>query len=246
MAAHPQRRVCDHSRVGAGARKDGTWRSSGQINNFSKDIPDHATSQSQLQSQAATTHRERSSASSRRCLPSSPAGALFSASSMHLPPLALTMAASLESTFKPFPCPSASSPNRSSTASPPAKWSNVPRAYSQGTGRKRHRCRGQRVDIFTDGGGRRRIGITDDGSGMTMATLHRRRPPRHLQARRRGFRASARSGSRGEALPSIGAVARLGITTRHAGEPHAWSLSVEGGRNPTSCRRRCRTAPVSR
>src|SRR5207248_303419 len=34
---------------------------------------------------------------------------------------------------------------------------------------------------------------------------------------------------RGEALPSIGAVARLGITTRHAGEPHAWSLSVEGG-----------------
>jgi DNA mismatch repair protein MutL len=27
-----------------------------------------------------------------------------------------------------------------------------------------------RVDIFTDGGGRRRIGITDDGSGMTHAT----------------------------------------------------------------------------
>jgi hypothetical protein len=28
-----------------------------------------------------------------------------------------------------------------------------------------------RVDIFTDGGGRRRIGITDDGSGMTFVTL---------------------------------------------------------------------------
>ena len=41
--------------------------------------------------------------------------------------------------------------------------------------------------------------------------------------------AFARSGFRGEALPSIGAVAKLGITTRHAGEPHAWSLSVEGG-----------------
>jgi hypothetical protein len=28
-----------------------------------------------------------------------------------------------------------------------------------------------RIDIFTDGGGRRRIGITDDGSGMTSADL---------------------------------------------------------------------------
>ena len=26
-----------------------------------------------------------------------------------------------------------------------------------------------RIDIFTDGGGRRRIGITDDGSGMTRS-----------------------------------------------------------------------------
>ena len=30
------------------------------------------------------------------------------------------------------------------------------------------------IDIFTDGGGRRRIGITDDGSGMTRATLRSR------------------------------------------------------------------------
>jgi DNA mismatch repair protein MutL len=37
-------------------------------------------------------------------------------------------------------------------------------------------------------------------------------------------------GFRGEALPSIGAVAKLGITTHHAKEPHAWSLNVEGGR----------------
>src|SRR6266478_6336022 len=87
-----------------------------------------------------------------------------------------------------------------------------------------------RVDIFTDGGGRRRIGITDDGSGMTHADLALA-VDRHatsklddedlLRIRTLGFR--------GEALPSIGAVAKLGITTRHATEPHAWSLSVEGG-----------------
>jgi DNA mismatch repair protein MutL len=87
-----------------------------------------------------------------------------------------------------------------------------------------------RIDIFTDGGGRRRIGITDDGSGMTQADLAIA-VDRHatsklddedlLRIRTLGFR--------GEALPSIGAVAKLGITTRHGSEPHAWSMSVEGG-----------------
>jgi DNA mismatch repair protein MutL len=87
-----------------------------------------------------------------------------------------------------------------------------------------------RIDIFTDGGGRRRIGITDDGSGMSYADLSLA-VDRHatsklddedlLRIRTLGFR--------GEALPSIGAVAKLNIITRYAGEPHAWSLSVEGG-----------------
>ncbi|BBO02848.1 DNA mismatch repair protein MutL [Bradyrhizobium ottawaense] len=87
-----------------------------------------------------------------------------------------------------------------------------------------------RIDVFTDGGGRRRIGITDDGGGMTAKDLALA-VERHatsklddedlLQIRTLGFR--------GEALPSIGSVARLSITTRHAGEPHAWALTVEGG-----------------
>jgi DNA mismatch repair protein MutL len=87
-----------------------------------------------------------------------------------------------------------------------------------------------RIDVFTDGGGRRRIGITDDGDGMTHADLTIA-VDRHatsklddedlLQIRTLGFR--------GEALPSIGAVSKLAITTRHATEPHAWSMSVEGG-----------------
>src|ERR1700730_6637582 len=87
-----------------------------------------------------------------------------------------------------------------------------------------------RIDVFTDGGGRRRIGITDDGGGMTRSDLALA-VDRHatsklddedlLRIRTLGFR--------GEALPSIGAVAKLHIATRHAGEPHAWTLSVEGG-----------------
>jgi DNA mismatch repair protein MutL len=87
-----------------------------------------------------------------------------------------------------------------------------------------------RIDVFTDGGGRRKIAITDDGGGMTRADLALA-VERHatsklddedlLRIRTLGFR--------GEALPSIGAVAKLSIATRHASEPHAWSLSVEGG-----------------
>src|SRR3984885_1818708 len=91
-----------------------------------------------------------------------------------------------------------------------------------------------RIDIFTDGGGRRKIAITDDGGGMTRADLALA-VERHatsklddedlLRIRTLGFR--------GEALPSIGAVAKLNIATRHAGEPHAWTLSVEGGMKST-------------
>lgn len=88
-----------------------------------------------------------------------------------------------------------------------------------------------RVDIFTEGGGRRRIAITDDGAGMTRDDLALS-VDRHatsklddedlLRIRTLGFR--------GEALPSIGAVSKLAITTRHASEPHAWALNVDAGK----------------
>ena len=87
-----------------------------------------------------------------------------------------------------------------------------------------------RIDIFTDGGGRRRIGITDDGAGMTHADLSLA-TDRHATSKLddEDLLSIRTLGFRGEALPSIGSVARLGITTRHASEPHAWSLAVDAG-----------------
>ncbi|MET0630490.1 MAG: DNA mismatch repair endonuclease MutL, partial [Xanthobacteraceae bacterium] len=87
-----------------------------------------------------------------------------------------------------------------------------------------------RIEVVTDGGGRRLIRVTDDGSGMPRDDLALA-VERHatskladddlLDIRTLGFR--------GEALPSIGAVARLAITTRHKSEPHAWMIAVDGG-----------------
>ncbi|HEY4406365.1 MAG TPA: DNA mismatch repair endonuclease MutL [Xanthobacteraceae bacterium] len=87
-----------------------------------------------------------------------------------------------------------------------------------------------RIEIVTDGGGRRLIRVADDGTGMTAGDLalaverHATSKLPHddlLDIRTLGFR--------GEALPSIGAVARLTITTRHVAEPHAWAITVDGG-----------------
>lgn len=88
-----------------------------------------------------------------------------------------------------------------------------------------------RIDVLIEAGGRRLIRVSDDGSGMVRADLSLC-VERHatsklddedlLDIRTLGFR--------GEALPSIGAVSRLTLTTRHADEPHAWSLTVDAGR----------------
>jgi len=89
----------------------------------------------------------------------------------------------------------------------------------------------KRIDVLTDGGGRRLIRVTDDGAGMTRADLDLS-VERHATSKLDGddLMAIHTLGFRGEALPSIGSVARLGITTRHASEPHAWTLTVDAGR----------------
>ena len=86
----------------------------------------------------------------------------------------------------------------------------------------------RRIDVLTDGGGRRLIRIADDGAGMTAADLPLA-VERHATSKLADDDlVSIRTlGFRGEALPSIGAVARLSITTRHAQEPHAWAIEVD-------------------
>ena len=88
----------------------------------------------------------------------------------------------------------------------------------------------RRVEIAIGGGGRRLIRVADDGEGMTRADLTLA-VERHATSKLAGddLLQIETLGFRGEALPSIGSVARLTITTRHHGEPNAWSITVDGG-----------------
>jgi len=88
----------------------------------------------------------------------------------------------------------------------------------------------RRVDVLTDGGGRRLIRVADDGEGMTPADLELA-VERHATSKLADddLMSIRTLGFRGEALPSIGAVARLTIATRRTSEPHAWSISVNAG-----------------
>jgi DNA mismatch repair protein MutL len=87
-----------------------------------------------------------------------------------------------------------------------------------------------RIDVLTDGGGRRLIRVTDDGEGMTRADLALA-VERHATSKLADDDlVSIRTlGFRGEALPSIGSVARLSIASRHLSEPHAWTIEVDAG-----------------
>src|SRR5437870_9232742 len=88
----------------------------------------------------------------------------------------------------------------------------------------------KRIEVVADGGGRRLMRVSDDGEGMTRDDLALA-VERHATSKLADddLLAIRTLGFRGEALPSIGAVAHLTITTRHAAEPHAWAITVEGG-----------------
>ncbi len=88
----------------------------------------------------------------------------------------------------------------------------------------------RRVDIAYADGGKTLIRVTDDGCGMTAEDLPLALA-RHATSKIDGTDLlNIRSfGFRGEALPSLGAVGRLRITSRTAGEEAA-EIAVAGGR----------------
>jgi DNA mismatch repair protein MutL len=86
------------------------------------------------------------------------------------------------------------------------------------------------IEITIEAGGRRLIRVVDDGQGMSPADLELA-VERHATSKLPGgdLFAIGTLGFRGEALPSIGAVARLSITTRTAESPEGCSILVEAG-----------------
>ncbi|MFT9380682.1 MULTISPECIES: DNA mismatch repair endonuclease MutL [unclassified Gluconobacter] len=87
-----------------------------------------------------------------------------------------------------------------------------------------------RLVVALRAGGTDRIDVTDNGCGMTPEELDmavqrhctsKLQDERLVQIRTLGFR--------GEALPSIGASARLSITSRTAESDTAWCIRVDGG-----------------
>jgi DNA mismatch repair protein MutL len=87
-----------------------------------------------------------------------------------------------------------------------------------------------RIDVVTAGGGKTLIRVTDDGVGMVREDLALA-VQRHCTSKLSDddiFLIES-LGFRGEALPSIGAVARLSIASRHASEEHGWEIALDGG-----------------
>ena len=88
----------------------------------------------------------------------------------------------------------------------------------------------RRIAVSLLGGGTDRIEVVDDGCGMDAADLALA-VQRHCTSKLRdeSLVRITTLGFRGEALPSIGAAARLHITSRPHGAAHAHLIRVEGG-----------------
>jgi DNA mismatch repair protein MutL len=89
----------------------------------------------------------------------------------------------------------------------------------------------RRIEVVLAGGGQRLIRVTDDGAGMPPEDLQLA-VDRHATSKLPGDDLNSVStlGFRGEALPSIGAVAKLSIVTRTKDSDNASEIAVDGGR----------------
>jgi DNA mismatch repair protein MutL len=86
------------------------------------------------------------------------------------------------------------------------------------------------IDVTIRDGGLSFISVTDNGCGMTQDDL----PlaiQRHATSKLKDddLFAIQTMGFRGEALPSIGSVSRMTLTSRYREAAHAWQIKVEGG-----------------
>jgi DNA mismatch repair protein MutL len=88
----------------------------------------------------------------------------------------------------------------------------------------------RRITVAIDGGGIERIEVVDDGCGMTPEELPLA-VQRHATSKLPDddLIRIVTLGFRGEALPSIGAAARLAITSRPPGAESAAAIAVDGG-----------------
>lgn len=89
----------------------------------------------------------------------------------------------------------------------------------------------RRIEVTVRDGGKSLIMVADDGCGMSRDDLALA-VERHATSKLPDYDLSAIAslGFRGEALPSIGAVSRMSITSRSAAADSAWTLALEGGR----------------
>ncbi|HLX24998.1 MAG TPA: DNA mismatch repair endonuclease MutL [Usitatibacter sp.] len=89
----------------------------------------------------------------------------------------------------------------------------------------------QSVAVELVEGGVRRMRVVDDGSGIERDDLPLAvaRFATSKIATLEDLERAASLGFRGEALASIGAVARLSISSRRAGDRHAWKIACEAG-----------------
>ena len=97
-----------------------------------------------------------------------------------------------------------------------------------------------RIDIAVRDGGKSLIRISDNGCGMTAEDLSvavERHATSKLPDDDLFFISTL--GFRGEALPSIGSVSRMRITSRTAGDDNGWMTFIEGGKiqapEPAAC-----------